>query len=138
MPPPSSATASTFTASMRRLSENCPKVRGRRRSRRTPRAAPFTPGGRGTLISGFLVSVTNAIEGLDMAEIVVDHLELLSQPLDVAVDGAIVDIDMLAIGRIHQLVAVLDVTRTGGERFQDQEFRYGQLDLAAAPRAEMP
>src|SRR5579859_3658979 len=138
MPPPSRATASTLTASMRRLSENCPKVRGRASSLRTP-CPPACPAVIGPAVaSGFFVSVTNAIEGLDMAEIVVDHLEFLPKPLDVAVDGAIVDVDVLTIGRIHQLVAVLDVAGPCGKRFQDQELGHRELDLAAAPGAEMP
>src|SRR6478735_5100024 len=43
-------------------------------------------------VSGFLETVADAVQGLDHLEIVVHHLELLAQPLDVAVDGAIVDI----------------------------------------------
>ena len=34
-------------------------------------------------------------------------LELLAQPLDVAVDGAVVDIDLVVIGGVHQRVAAL-------------------------------
>jgi hypothetical protein len=39
------------------------------------------------------IAVADAVEGLDLGELVVDDLELLAQPLDVAVDGAVVDID---------------------------------------------
>jgi len=42
---------------------------------------------------GFLEAVSDAVERFDHLEIVVHHLELLAQPLDVAVDGAVVDID---------------------------------------------
>src|SRR5258708_10154666 len=52
--------------------------------------------------SGFLEAVANAVKGFDHLEIVVDDLEFLAQPLDVAVDGAIVDIDLIVIGRVHQ------------------------------------
>src|ERR1019366_9697705 len=52
--------------------------------------------------SGFLEAVTHTVQGFDHLEIVVHDLELLAQPLDVAVDGAIVDIDLIVIGRVHQ------------------------------------
>src|SRR6478672_8450582 len=55
--------------------------------------------------SGFLETVADPIQGFDHLEIVVHHLEFLAQPLDVAVDGTIVDIDLVIIGRIHQRVA---------------------------------
>ena len=41
----------------------------------------------------FLKSVADAVEGLDHFEIRLDHLELFAQPLDVAVDGAVVDVN---------------------------------------------
>ena len=40
-------------------------------------------------------------------------LELLAQPLDVAVDGAVVDIDLVVVGRIHQGVAAFHHARAG-------------------------
>src|SRR3546814_423876 len=83
------------------------------------------------------VAVTDAIERFDLLEVVVDVAELLAQPLDVAVDGAVVDIDGLAVGRIHQLVAVLHVARPLGQRLQDEELGDGQADALALPRAEM-
>src|SRR4051812_24589394 len=61
------------------------------------------------LASAVAVSITDAIEGFDLREFRIDGLELLAQTLDVAVDRAVVDINVLAIGRVHQLVAVLDV-----------------------------
>src|SRR6188474_3386573 len=71
-----------------------------------------TPSGRmcrsalppGERRSGFLEAIADAVQRLDHLEIVVDHLELLAQPLDVAVDGAVVDIDLVVIGRVHQRV----------------------------------
>src|ERR1700750_1911145 len=57
--------------------------------------------------SGFLEAVADPVEGFDHLEIVVDDLELLAQALDVAVDGAIVDIDLIVIGRVHQGIAAL-------------------------------
>src|SRR5580704_8514853 len=92
----------------------------------------------GGAVSVLAISITDAIERFDLCELVVDRLELLAQPLDVAVDGAVVDIDVLAIGRVHQLVAVLDVAGALRQRLQDQELGDGQLHLVALPGAQMP
>src|SRR5665213_3032333 len=50
------------------------------------------------------------------ARLVVDDLELLAQAFDVAVDGAVVDINLVVIGRIHQGVAAFHDAGAGGER----------------------
>src|SRR5690349_12245823 len=73
----------------------------------TTRDGPLPAGGRGWLTVA--VAVSDAIERLDQREVVVDRLELLPEPLDVAVDRPVVDIDVLAVGGVHQLVAALDV-----------------------------
>src|SRR3546814_7223396 len=57
---------------------------------------------------------------------------------DLVVDGAVVDIDAFAVGGIHELVAVLDVTRPRRQRLQEQEFGDGGLYLLSIPGAEMP
>src|SRR3712207_2105057 len=44
--------------------------------------------------SGLLEPVPDAVERLDHVEAVVGRLELLAQPLDVAVDGAVVHVDL--------------------------------------------
>src|SRR5438105_15595638 len=54
----------------------------------------------GACASGFLEAVADAVERLDHLELVVDHLELLAQPLDVAVDGAVVDIELVVLWRV--------------------------------------
>src|SRR6516165_2928293 len=72
--------------------------------------------------SGFLETVTDPVERFDHFEVVVDHLELLAQPLDVAVDGAIVDINPVVIGGIHQRVSTFHHTWARRQRLQDQEF----------------
>src|ERR1700733_12314226 len=103
MLPPSSTTVTRLTASTRRVSENWPK-RERRHSR------PNQPArGARRARSAFLVAIPDTVQSLYMGEIVVDNLEFLAQPLDVAIDGAVIDIDVLAIGGIHQLVPVLDM-----------------------------
>src|SRR5580692_825729 len=45
----------------------------------------------------FLETITDAVQRLNHIEIVVTRLELLAQPFDVTVDGAIVDIDLIVI-----------------------------------------
>src|SRR3981081_558260 len=65
--------------------------------------------------SDFLETVPHPIQGFDHFEIVIDALELLSQPLDVAVDGAIVNIDLIVIGRIHQGVCPFYDARARGQ-----------------------
>src|SRR4028118_1281105 len=70
--------------------------------------------------SVFAKAVSDAVERLDPLELGIHHPELAPHPLDVAVDRAIVHVDVVLIGDIHQLVAVLDHARPGRERFQDQ------------------
>src|SRR5207237_10181706 len=84
-------------------------------------------------VSAVAVSITDAIKGFDLAEFGIDRLELLAQALDVAVDRAVIDVDMLAIGRVHQLIAIFDVTRTLRQRLEDQELGHRQLDGFAVP-----
>ena len=43
-----------------------------------------------------------------------------------AVDRPVIDIDLVIIGRIHQVIAAFDITRTRGQGLQDQEFGDGQ------------
>ncbi len=126
---PSIAKARTLTARMRRVSGEM-----RRRGRvgaglahgadslrpieappgGLPRAVPDRWGASGAVVTGravlaIAVAISDAIERLDLGEFAVDDLELLAQPLDVAVDRAVVDIDVLAIGGVHQLVAAFDM-----------------------------
>src|SRR6476659_4145445 len=76
-----------------------PTPDGRRRQLTNARQTPQK--------SGFLETVTDAVQRFDHLEVVIDDLELLAQPLDVAVDGAIVDVDLIVIGCVHQGVAAL-------------------------------
>ena len=54
-----------------------------------------------------------------------------------AVDGAIVDIDLVVIGRIHQGIAALDHARALGEGMQDEELGDGEHHGLALPGAGM-
>ena len=51
-----------------------------------------------------------------------------------AVDRAVVDIDVVVVGHVEQLVARLDDARPLGKRLEDQEFGDGQRDILAVPR----
>src|SRR3954462_6661028 len=104
------ATAKMLTASIRWRSD----IR---------RVQPRRPVARLSLLAK---TVSDPIQGLDRAKLAVHGAELAAHALDVAVDGAIVDIDVVLIGDVHQLVAGLDHPRPLGERLQDQEFRDGQ------------
>ena len=86
----------------------------------------------------FLEAVADAVERFDHVEVVVDGLEFLAQPLDVAVDGAVVDIDLVVVGGIHQRVAAFHHAGAGGQRLQDQEFGDGQRDRLVLPGAGVP
>src|SRR6516162_10851218 len=50
----------------------------------------------------FLEPVAHSVKRLDHVEVVVGLLELLAQALDVAVNGTVVDIDLIVIGGVHQ------------------------------------
>src|SRR5262249_20662395 len=85
----------------------------------------------------FLKTITDAIKRLNHLKIVVNHLEFLAQPLDVAVDRAVVDINLVIICGVHQRVAALDHARTSRERLQDEKFGDRESDGLALPRAGM-
>ena len=83
----------------------------------------------------FLEAIADAVERFDHLEVVVHQLELLAQPLDVAVDGAVVHIDLVVIGGVHQGVAALDHAGPGRQRLKDQEFGDGEDDRLVLPGA---
>src|SRR6266568_2164957 len=90
------------------------------------------------LTSHFFEPIADAVERFDHIEIVVAPLELLAQSFDVAVDRAVVHIDLVVIGRIHQCIAALDHARPARERLQDKELRYRQRNWLVFPRAGVP
>src|SRR6185503_7036931 len=76
---------------------------------------------------------TDAIKGFDRIEGWIDAPELAPDSLDVAVDGAVVDVDVVVIGNVEQLVARFHHARPLGERFQYQEFCHGEAYVLAVP-----
>ena len=53
------------------------------------------------MILTIVVAIADAVEGFDLGEGLIDGLELLADTLDVAVDGAVVDIDIVVVGGVH-------------------------------------
>src|SRR3982750_737819 len=111
-----SRTVSRLSARIRCASVNRPDHRGAR-------------SGSSLLVE----SISEAIEGLDCIELGVDGAELAGDPLDVAVDGAVVDISVVAIGHIEQLVTRFHNSRALRQRFEDQELGDGERDVLAVP-----
>src|SRR5579872_4086383 len=89
---------------------------------------------RSSASSRFVEAVADAIKGLDCIELGIDGAELAPDPLDMAVDGPIIDIDIVAIGDVEQLVARLHHPRALRKRLEDQEFGYSQADVAPVPQ----
>src|SRR5665213_1206739 len=87
--------------------------------------------------SGFAVAIPDAIKGLDGVEGRIDFPELLAHPLDVAVDGAVIDIDLILVGGVHQVVAALHEARPLGQRLQQQKLGHRQANRLFLPQAVM-
>src|SRR4051794_2735057 len=79
-------------------------------------------------------TVSDAIKGLDCIEFGIAFAKLAPDPLDVAVDRPVVDIDVFVIGDVEQLVARLDHAWALSERLQDQELGDRQGDALAVPQ----
>jgi hypothetical protein len=56
-------------------------------------------------MSGVCKTVSGTIERIDGGKFGIGFPELAPQPLYVAVDGAVIDIDIVLIGNVHQLAA---------------------------------
>ena len=66
--------------------------------------------------SGLLVSIADAVKRFDGVKHIIQFAEFLPQAFDMAINGAVVHIDLIIIRRIHQLVAAFHIARTGRER----------------------
>src|SRR5687768_15663826 len=78
-------------------------------------------------------AVPDPVERLDRLELAVGLAELAPHPLDVAVDGAVVDIDVVLIGDVHQLVARFHHPGPLRQRLEDHELCDGEGDVLAVP-----
>src|SRR5215210_2344748 len=66
--------------------------------------------------SPFLEAVSDPVQRLDHLEARIDDLELLAQPLDVAVDGAVVHVNLIVVSGVHEGIAALHDPRTLRQR----------------------
>src|SRR5258708_35134736 len=98
-------------------------------------AQAFANFGFATRPSALLVAIAHPVKRLDGIELVVDRLEFLAQALDVRIDCAIIDIDLIVIGRIHEIIPALDEAGPLRQRLQDEELRHRQTDRFAVPHA---
>src|SRR5712692_1494940 len=85
-----------------------------------PATRPRPPVHDGRLRGGFekqllLEPVTYPIERFDHIERVFGLLELFPQPFDMAIDRAVVYVNLVIVGGIHQGVTTFDHTRPGGQ-----------------------
>src|SRR5208337_4579289 len=129
---------SALTSRMRRSSGDTQRERGPLRAGRASAAAASDAGrpkpDDGSA-SALLVTVADAIQGFDLVETIVHAAELLANALHVAVDRAVVDIDILAIGGVDELVAAFHHAGPRRQRLHQQELGDRELDVLAAPGA---
>src|SRR3954463_2097127 len=78
-------------------------------------------------------AVSDPVKRLDPPEAGIDCPELAPQTFDVTVDRAVVDIDVLLIGDVHQLVPRLHDAGALGQGFEDHELGDGQRHLPPVP-----
>src|SRR5580658_3055093 len=81
----------------------------------------------------FLETITDAVKCFDHLEVVVDGFEFFAQALDVAVDRAVIDIDLIVIGGVHQRVAAFHHAGPRGERLEDEELGHGESHRIVLP-----
>src|SRR3546814_20198901 len=79
-------------------------------------------------------TVAHAVKRLDRDEIFVDGPEFATKALDVAVDGTIVDIDVVRIAYVSPLVAPFDADAASPARLEATEFRNDMAQRLAAQR----
>src|SRR5262249_3224850 len=90
-----------------------------------------------SLVSRLSEAIADPVEGFDPVKCFVDGSELLAQPLDVAVDRPVVDVDLVLVGGIHQRVAALYYARTSRQRLEQAKLCYRQPHLLPLPLAAM-
>src|SRR5688500_4590239 len=95
-----------------------------------PASAPRQDLSASAVMAGFapslLEAVAHSVQRLDHVKARIDRFEFLAEPFYVAVDGAIVDIDLIVIGGVHERVAAFHHARPLREGLQDQELGDGQ------------
>src|SRR5580704_15977927 len=119
---------SALTSRMRRSNGETQRLRGAIRARRSSAVAVaddgrLNPGDWSP--SAFLVAVADAIQRFDLVEAVVDRAEFFADALHVAVDGAVIDINVLAIGGVDKLVTAFHHAGARRQRLDQQELGDG-------------
>src|ERR1700692_637772 len=94
------------------------------------------PEGNGEL--DFSKTVPYTIECIDHVEAAVYYPEFLAHSLDVAINGSFVDMDIIAIGNIHQCVATFYHSWAAREQLQKKKLGDRQRDRFAHPRTSVP
>src|SRR5690349_5338094 len=89
------------------------------------------------LFRTFAVLISDPVERFDLGEVGSDGAEFFSDPLDVGIDGSVIDIDILTISHINQLIPVFNVTGSYCQRLKQQVFGDRQIDGLAVPCAFM-
>lgn len=85
----------------------------------------------------FVVAVTDAVKRLDRGEITIGGAHLFAQAFDVTVDGAVVHVDLLVVGYVHQLIALFHKPGALCQGLQQQKLGHSERDIIALPRDRM-
>ena len=85
----------------------------------------------------FSEPVTNAVYGFDHVEVRINGLDSPTDPLDMAVDGPVINVDMLTKGCVHELVSAFNVAGIFSQRLKKLKFRHRQVNALPLPRAFM-
>src|SRR6266850_4072745 len=80
-----------------------------------------------------LVSIAHPVNRIDPVELRIGRLELLADPLDVAVDGALADVVVVRVALARELPARLDVAGMSDQRLEHEELGDGEVDRRAFP-----
>src|SRR6516165_577715 len=115
-----------------------PSTRALRGAPIVNRVSPLRNAGRRSRIMRphlFLKAISDTIQRFDHIELAVAGFELFAQPFDVTVDGAVIDVNLIVIGRIHQGVAAFHHAGAARQGLQDQKFGYRERHRLVFPGA---
>jgi len=65
---------------------------------------------------GFFILIPHTIKGLDSVKRFICFAELLPKSFDMAIDCAVIDINLIIVSGVHQLVSGLHIARTFRQR----------------------
>ena len=70
-------------------------------------------------------AIANTVQGFNDIKIILDYFEFFAEPFAVAVDGAVINVDLVIIGCIHQGIAAFHHAWAQGQGLQDEKFGDG-------------